>query len=177
MFCNHCGKEVAEDVYVCPHCGEFVCFLDPSAEVKETPREEKKTRRREKVAKASLICTKIGRVFTILNIVLLAIMGFGALIFALAVTTDAIDQETFAAGTGLVMFLVGWYFAAAVATISADVSTAAFVLGLVQKYDDDTKKVSRQIFITSLIVYAVTMSAFTILYVCLYVSGVLAMLG
>lgn len=138
MFCRHCGKELCAQAYVCPACGALVRAL-PVVQTEPTA-----PQRREKLERLSRTFSKIAAVFNGIAFGFLLLL-IGSTIICFTATNN--DQAI----NGFFLFLCAWVYGVLTAAAAAELATAGFVLGLIQKHNEEVKKFSIIIFVVSLV--------------------------
>ena len=143
MFCRYCGKELIDEAYVCPDCGGLVRPL-PSVQTQAQPAQPE---RKEKLEKLSRVFAKIGLIMNAVafGMCVLSLTCFLGLRFGAWVN----ESEGFA---WALLWLYSWMISVGVASISCEVSTAGFVLGLIQKHNEEVKKFAIGVFVGNLAV-------------------------
>lgn len=152
MFCRFCGREVYDEAYVCPSCGRELRALptEPITVPTAAPRGKGKLQ-------------KMSRIFGTLGITFNAV-GFGCLLVLLlgwvlllvsAVQPEYNEMVEACLGLGAACLYFGVLFGIIFVSFGVDFSTAAFVLGLIQKEDKALKRRSTGAFIGGLVLTAV----------------------
>ena len=156
MFCRYCGKELIDEAYVCPACGGLVRPL-PRVQTQSAPAQPE---RKEKLEKLSHIFAKIGMIFNAVAfgmcmLSLICFLGF-AYVKGWQTPEEGIAWAFF--------WLYSWAGAVVVASASCEISTAGFVLGLIQKHNEKVKKFAIGVFVASIILTVVAMFGFIFIF-------------
>lgn len=169
MFCRHCGKQLADEAYVCPSCGGLIRPLPTVAPAPAVAAPQRK----ERLERLSKIFTKIGIIFNAVAFGLVILTWIGLVISMISL--DGFYSHAYEAEYDLVILygvllcVYAWIFSVLVSAIGFELSTAGFVLGIIQKYDEGIKRKSTVVFIWGIILFTVSFLG--------YVGMIILMLG
>lgn len=193
MYCRFCGKQVADEAYLCPSCG---CLIKPlpqtevdfAAKAVELPAKEGPSNAQKKLHKLSKIFTKVGIIlnaiafgFLVLGLIFFAVAAYGLSTYNELGGYYASSSEYYYGAIAeaqelLVGSCMGLYYCAmctmSVSAISIELSTAGFVLSLIQKVDPAVKKKSIPVFVCSIVFFVLSIYGIAFMWYFLALAGV-----